>query len=176
MIFKSSEIETEAVMNVARQMCVAAHTAPKARGADNLEIMIADGSDIDKLAESMIEIGEKIERYGFFVRDANNIKKSTAIVLLGTTLQTTGLDCGFCGFSDCAELELASNLCAFNAGDLGIAIGSAVSLAARNHVDNRIMFSVGFAAMKLGIFDESIKIAYGIPLSSSSKNIFFDRK
>lgn len=176
MIYRDDEIKSEAVMSVARQMCSAARTAPKARGIDTLSIMIIDGDDIERLAKTMIDIGEKIERYKFFIRDADNILKSTAVVLLGTSLHSIGLDCGFCGFDTCSERALSSNLCAYNAGDLGIAIGSAVSLAARHHIDNRVMFSVGFAAMKLGLFNEAIKIAYGIPLCVSGKNIFFDRK
>ena len=176
MIYRDSEIETEAVMDVARMMCAAARTAPKARGVDNLSIMLIDGDDIEKLAEKMIEIGNAVERYSFFIRDAKCVLKSTAIVVMGTSFKSVGLECGFCGDEECSEKELSINRCAFNVGDLGIAIGSAVSLAARNHIDNRIMFSCGFAAMKSGLFDESVKIALGIPLSVSGKNIFFDRQ
>jgi uncharacterized ferredoxin-like protein len=176
MKYKGSEIETEAVMNVARTMCAAARTAPKAKGVDNLSILLIDGDDIEKLAKKMIEIGNAIERYDFFIRDAKGVLQSTAIVMIGTSFKSVGLDCGFCGTGSCSEKELSINRCTFNVGDLGIAIGSAVSLAARNHIDNRVMFSCGYAALKLGLFDESVKVAYGIPLSVSGKNIFFDRK
>ncbi len=163
-------------MNVARTMCAAARTAPKARGLDHLSILLLDGDDIKSLAKEMVRIAGKIERYDFFTRDADNILKSNALILIGTSLKSIGLDCGFCGFGTCSEKELTTNLCVFNSGDLGIAIGSAVALAARNHIDNRVMFSCGYAAMKAGLFDEAVKIAYGIPLSVSGKNIFFDRK
>ena len=67
-------------------------------------------------------------------------------------------------------------MCAISIGDLGIAIGSAVSVAAAHHVDNRIMFTVGRAALNLKMFgDDEVKIAYGIPLSVSGKSPFFDR-
>ena len=63
-----------------------------------------------------------------------------------------------------------------SAVDLGIAIGSAVSVAADLRVDNRVMYSVGKAALNIGILGEDVKIAYGIPLSISGKNPFFDRR
>jgi uncharacterized ferredoxin-like protein len=73
-------------------------------------------------------------------------------------------------------LVAAGGICAFNSGDLGIALGSAVSRAADLRIDNRILFTAGKAAVELGMFGDDIRIAYGIPLSVSGKNPFFDRK
>ena len=66
--------------------------------------------------------------------------------------------------------------CVFNTGDLGIAIGSAASVAMDSRVDSRIMYTVGQALLEMRIFGEEVKIIYGIPLSISGKNPFFDRK
>jgi len=55
---------------------------------------------------------------------------------------------------------------------LGIAIGSAVSIAANNRIDNRIMYTAGYTAIKNKLLGENIKIAFGIPLSATGKNIF----
>jgi len=57
-----------------------------------------------------------------------------------------------------------------------IAIGSAVSVAADHRVDNRVMYSVGIAAVNIGLLGFDVRIAYGIPLAARGKNIFFDRK
>jgi uncharacterized ferredoxin-like protein len=38
------------------------------------------------------------------------------------------------------------------------------------------MFSVGRAAVELGLLGPDVKIAMGIPLSVTGKNPFFDRK
>jgi len=46
----------------------------------------------------------------------------------------------------------------------------------RLKIDNRIMFTAGYAAMRCRIMSKEIKLAFGIPLSISEKNIFFDRK
>lgn len=82
-----------------------------------------------------------------------------------------------CGYNNCEEKENhPSHPCVFNTGDLGIAIGSAVSVAMDSRIDNRIMYTVGQAAKELKIFGDEVGIIYGIPLSASSKNPFFDRK
>ena len=58
---------------------------------------------------------------------------------------------------------------------LGIAVGSAVRTASLHNVDNRVMYSAGVTALALGLLGDCT-VAYGIPLSASGKNIFFDRK
>ena len=65
--------------------------------------------------------------------------------------------------------------CAFSGINLGIALGSAVGIAAAHHIDNRIMFSVGKAAQRKKVFERKVTMAFGIPLSSTAKNIFYDR-
>ncbi|HOL01130.1 MAG TPA: ferredoxin domain-containing protein, partial [Paludibacteraceae bacterium] len=57
---------------------------------------------------------------------------------------------------------------------VGIAIGSACSVAADRRVDTRVMFSVGRVAQEMELLPGCTSI-YGIPLSCSSKNPFFDR-
>lgn len=65
--------------------------------------------------------------------------------------------------------------CVFNLTDLGIAVGSACSIAADNRVDSRVMYTAGQGALNLGLFNEDVKICWGILLSAYSKNIYFDR-
>ena len=64
---------------------------------------------------------------------------------------------------------------AFNNTDLGIAVGSAVSVAADNRIDNRVLFSAGKAAVRSGFMSETVRVCYGIPLATASKSIFYDR-
>lgn len=164
------------VEQIAEEMCLAARTAPKARGIDLLEIAVVKGDTIKKLSDKMLKVGEK-ENNRTFLRDGDNILKATAIVLIGTRTQYLGLKlCGFCGYPGCAEAEEAKAVCAFNTGDLGIAVGSAVSVAMDHRIDNRIMYSVGKAALDLGLLGKEAVVAYGIPLSATGKNPFFDRK
>jgi len=161
---------------IAEQMMVAARTAPKARGTDNLIIGTAFNETIRMLSDKMKEIGER-ENLSFFFRDSVNILHSTGVVLIGTRIKSLGLNCGLCGFKTCMLKDKSpSTPCVFNTHDLGIAVGSAVSVAADNRVDNRVMFSVGRAAYELNLLGEDVPIIFGIPLSASAKNPFFDRQ
>jgi uncharacterized ferredoxin-like protein len=98
------------------------------------------------------------------------------VVLIGTRKEPLQLPaCGYCGFDGCNAMLNAGGTCFFNSGDLGVAVGSAVSLAADLRVDNRIMYTAGKAAIELGILGDDVLIAYAIPLSAKGKNPFFDR-
>jgi len=175
MIFKSHEAEKNAAFAVAQMMLAAARTAPKACGIDNIEAIIVDGEEKDKLAEQMRKYAAETGK-DFHERDSRNVDASHTVVVIGVRKVPTGLDfCSLCGFENCAETVKAGANCALNITDLGIAIGSAVSVAANHRFDNRVMFSVGKAAMALGYLPESVKVAFGIPLSASGKSIFFDR-
>ncbi|SDF20809.1 ferredoxin domain-containing protein [Sporomusa acidovorans] len=175
MIIGSQEIEERSIERIADMMCVAARTAPKARGVDNLVTAIINGQDKDKLSAEMRRIAQE-SGMQFFERDANCIDKAPVVVLMGQKVNPIGVKpCGYCGYADCAECAKGSGICAISTGDLGIALGSAASTAASYHVDNRIMFSVGKAAINLGLLGEEVKIVYGMPLSVTGKSPFFDR-
>jgi len=112
----------------------------------------------------------------FIVRDAGNVDSSICVVLIGCIDSPFGLgNCGFCGFENCAQMKKAGTNCAFNVTDLGIAIGSTVSVAADHRIDNRVMYSAGKGAIKIGFLPRDVKFCYGIPLNSTSKSIYFDR-
>ncbi|HMM21177.1 MAG TPA: DUF2148 domain-containing protein [Selenomonadales bacterium] len=175
MITKSQEIEERTVERIADLMCVAARTAPKGRGVDNLVTMIVKAREKDQLAEEMRRVA-RTSGAQFFERDAGCLDKAAVVVLFGQKVSPLGVTpCGYCGYANCAECSKHNGLCAICTGDLGIAIGSAVSVAALHRADNRIMFSVGKAALNLDLFEEDVRLAYGVPLSVSGKSPFFDR-
>jgi len=165
-----------AVRNVAEMMACAAITAPKAKGVNLLRVKLFEGEEKDSVARLMEEIGRE-KKLPFFVRDSGNVLESPVVLFIGTLVSPRGVpNCGFCGFRNCEESERAGAYCSYAVGDLGIAIGSAVSIASLHHIDNRVMFSFGKAAIEGGFVDRGVKLGYGIPLSVSGKNIFFDRK
>ena len=175
-MINSRELEKKAVLECAALMAAAARTSPKTRGIDNIvSCVVDDKKDIKDLARSMREIGKKESRPSM-ERDAGNIEALEAIFLVGVKDNPAGLNCGFCGYKNCDALKSAGGICAFNSIDLGIAIGSAVAVANDLHVDNRIMHSIGRAALSKGVFDKDVRQALGVPLSVSGKNPFFDRK
>ncbi|MDR1761361.1 MAG: DUF2148 domain-containing protein [Bacteroidales bacterium] len=166
----------QTVLNVAQLMVTAAITAPKARGVSHLHSCIVLDGDKQAVAEKMRSLAQEFSLPGF-ERDAQNLENADALVLLGTALEPMGLKlCGMCGFKNCeAKRQHPTVPCAFNPGDLGIALGSAVSIAMDNRIDNRILYSAGQAALRMDIFPASVSIIYGVALSVSKKNIFFDR-
>jgi len=173
MIYKSENVEKNAVMHVAELMSVAARTAPKARGLDLIETMILDGSDKDELTAAMRELGSNGDT--FFLRDAGNVDSCHCILMIGSGVKPRGLSCGLCGMDNCKAAAEGGIPCALSLNDLGIAVGSAAATAMDHRVDNRVLYTAGMAALRIKLFPENVKICFGIGLSTSGKNIFFDR-
>lgn len=170
---KYKSIKDSALKDVAEFMCTAARTAPKAKGMDNLVIIILDEKDKKKVISTMKKIGKRENRPGC-LRDVENIKNADQIIVIGTKKSPMGLNCGFCGHPTCKDLVKANGVCAYNPLDLGIALGSSVSVASNFHADNRIMYSIGKAAIEAGLLGKCV-MAVGVPLSATGKNPFFDR-
>ena len=174
MLINERTTRRERLLQVANKMMTAARTAPKAKGVDIIEIVLVTGDSIAELSQAMKQYSERTGMQ-FVTRDAENILHAEAIVLIGTKNTTHGLNCGYCGFATCAKKDEFSDVpCALSAVDVGIAIGSACSVATDNRVDNRIMYSVGRVAQELGFMPECSNM-YGIPISCTSKSPFFDR-
>jgi uncharacterized ferredoxin-like protein len=180
-------VEKTAVTAVAGLMALAARTAPKARGQDEILLHVLTDAQIKKLSRAMSDYGTK-HGLGFFLRDAKNIAACDSCLLVGIRGDVSvGINCGACGYVTCTALEKAVQKkgphntayagpnCAVRMADLGIAVGSAAKTAQIHNVDNRVMYTAGSVAMNLGFLGKDCTVAYAIPLSASGKNIFFDR-
>lgn len=175
MIKTMEAAERDAALHVADLMAAAARTAPKGSGKDKVITMILTGEEKAALVEEMHKAAAEYKE-DFIERDAFNVENSHCIVLIGVTAEPFGLtNCAMCGFENCAKMKKAGANCAFNITDLGIAIGSAVSVAADHRIDNRVMYSAGRGAVRMGLFPEDVRVCYGIPLYTGSKSIYFDR-
>lgn len=177
MTYDSKTLEDAALLQCVNMMCAAARTAPKTKGVDRIVTMALTGKEKDDFAAELRKTGEQCNGASM-IRDAGNIETAGALVLIGVKNTPSGLGatCRMCGFDDCAACTAAGARCIFGAIDLGIATDSAAQTAAAMHVDNRIMFSAGRAALALGLFGDDVSAALGIPLSISGKSPFFDRK
>lgn len=176
MIINERDSRRERVLEAARKMITAARTAPKARGVDILECCVVEGEDIKRLSDTMLQLFEETGR-PVFQRDAANILKADAIVVIATRQQPMGLNCGHCGSPTCGDKPNGVP-CVFNSVDIGIALGSAAAIAADCRVDTRIMYSAGMGAQRLGLLDGpegECRQYFAIPVSASSKSPFFDR-
>ena len=173
MVYNERDERHQHVRECAKQMMTAARTAPKAKGVDIIEITMITDDDIVALSNALHQIGENMGRGGL-MRDADNILSAEAVLLIGSREEAMCLNCGYCGFPTCGE-RTEGVPCAMNTIDVGIAVGSACATAADLRLDTRVMYSVGYAALKLG-WMPGCNYIIGIPVSASSKNPFFDRK
>jgi uncharacterized ferredoxin-like protein len=177
----------EAVRLAVSLMAVSARTAPKGKGKDSLVTRIVHAADLPVLAREMTRFGQDHDQ-PFFIRDGKNVAASGACLIIGIRGQEfLGLNCQGCGYPSCADMEAACKgsvrdgspfagpNCVVKMADLGIAVGSAVKTASLFNLDNRVMYTVGVAARSLG-WMEGCSVAYGIPVSVTGKNIFFDRQ
>ncbi len=175
MIRSMEQSKESGILQVADMMVCAALTAPKGSGKDTIRTSVITGEEKDRLRDKMLALSEA---YGMpnFARDAGNVDNAQAVVVIGCTGTYFGMsNCGICGFENCAECKSAGARCVITVSDLGIAVGSAVSVAADMRIDNRVMYTAGKAALKLGFISDDTAVCYGIPLSVTSKSIFFDR-
>ena len=175
MIYKSENTEKNAAMRAAELMSAAARTAPKACGIDLIESMIIDGEDKDRLTAAMRQIGEEDDK-PYFTRDAGNVDDCHCVILIGAGVKPRGLNCKLCGLENCAAAARSGVACALSVNDIGVAIGSAAATAMDHRIDNRVLFTAGMTALKMKLFPDDIKICFGIGLSTSGKNVFFDRE
>ena len=176
--------ESEVLETLAKTILLAARTAPKAKGVDDIITALVEKEDIEVLASAMEKLAdEKGAGFVFLKRDAANLRNAGAAVLIGVkTSGAAGLNCGACGFETCTEMlnrqkvevDFKGPNCMLKYVDLGIAVGAAAAKAKDFCVDNRVMYSVGAAARVSGLLDADV--IFGIPLSVTGKNIFFDRK
>lgn len=187
-ISRDIKAESEAIIEVANLMAASARTAPKGRGVDRILTAIVTGKEKDELADTMERRVEKKKNpLPSFKKDAASVRKSPAVLLIGVKgtvpkKPENPLNCGACGYETCAEFikvekkkgeDFTGPICIFEAMDLGIALGSAAKMASDMNIDNRLLYTLGAAAKDLGFLEADVII--GIPLSTTGKNIYFDR-
>ncbi len=190
-ILRDKEIESLAVKAIAELMATSARTAPKGGGQDDTSMAILTGKQKDELADAMeLRQEKKKTPADIFKRDAEGVRKSQAVLLVGVrgtkpkrTSKGAFFNCGACGYQSCGQFIKATKKkgedftgpnCIFEVLDLGIALGSAVKTVSTLNIDNRMMYTVGAAAKDLELLEADLII--GIPLSATGKNPFFDRK
>ena len=173
--------ELDVVESLAKTILVAARTAPKGKGIDDIVTYLPDDAEKAELADKMEELAE-IKGMKFLIRDAGNVRAADAIILIGLKSSgVTGLNCGACGFETCREMQNTEKVsveftgphCMIKYVDLGIAVGCAAAKAKDLCIDNRVLYSAGAAACYFDMIDADVAMA--IPLSVKGKNVFFDR-
>ncbi|MFC1708989.1 DUF2148 domain-containing protein [Candidatus Omnitrophota bacterium] len=186
---------------------ISIRTAPKSGGVDDVVFLSANNQLKKRIADEMVAIGrekskdkpDKKVREAIatsWSSDALTVRKSQGLILIGVKgKKPFGSNCSGCGFKTCTEFSAHNHkniksralgpFCMFKIWDLGIATDSAAKTAAMLNIDNRIMYRIGIAVLRLKIFKSRgskrsstlnrVCPVLGLPLSVSGKNIFFDR-
>jgi len=176
--------ERQGILETANLMVVAARTAPKAGGKDDILTAVVTGTEGEAIAVEMEKIAAE-RGNAAWTRQAGIIKDADAIVIIGVRgTKSYGLSCGACGFESCDDFTKAEKRprqdfvgpnCTIKILDLGIAVSSAVKIASILNADNRIYYRIGAAVRRLRYLSEA-SVIMGIPLSATGKNPHFDRE
>jgi uncharacterized ferredoxin-like protein len=183
-ILDGREQERQGILEIANLMVVAARTAPKSGGRDDILTAVVYGPEADALADDMGRIA--VERNNpDWTRSAKLIKDATVIVLIGVRgTKSYVTNCGACGYKSCDDFTKAEKRsgqdfegpnCIFKTLDLGIAVCSAAKIASILNADNRLYYRIGAAARRLRFMPEA-SVIIGIPLTATGKNPNFDRE
>ena len=83
-ILTSGKIEKGALEMGASMMALSARTAPKTRGVDSVKTMVLTEKDLKRLAMAMEKKAkDKSVELPTFKRDADNVRNSAAVLLIG---------------------------------------------------------------------------------------------
>ena len=100
MIINERETRKEYMLEAAKQIMLAARTAPKGKGVDIIEIITLSDEDIDAVSEELLRLAEKTGMK-FLIRDSENIQSADAMIVIGTRQAPQGLNCAYCGYATC---------------------------------------------------------------------------
>jgi len=183
-ILDGKEQERQGILEIAKLIVVAARTAPKSGGRDDILTAVVYGPEAEALAADMEKIAFE-RNHPAWTQHAKIIKGADAIVLIGVRgTRSYVTNCGACGYNSCEDFTKAEKRpgldfdgpnCIFKTLDLGLALGSAVKIAGILNADNRLYYRIGAAARRLRYMPEA-SIIIGIPLSATGKNPNFDRE
>jgi len=176
-ILDGREQERQGILEIANLMVVAARTAPKSGGRDDILTAIVHGPEIGAAAVDMGEIA--VERSDpAWMKHAKIIKDAAAIVLIGVMgTKSCVTNCGACGCKSCDEFTKSAKRpgqdfdgpnCIFKTLDLGIAVCSAAKIVSILNAGNRLYYRIGAVARRLGYMPEA-SVIIGIPLSATGK-------
>ncbi len=83
-ILTATEVKQEAIVTAAKLIMAAVTTAPKTRGVSTIQTALIEGEDMERLARAMERhASEKASVADSFERDAQNVRASAAVLLIG---------------------------------------------------------------------------------------------
>jgi uncharacterized ferredoxin-like protein len=180
----------EAVRIAARLILASGTTTPRVGGVGECTIHIMeDDGDIEDLCQKMEEMAEIKKSWEFFKRDAAMLRDADAL-LITTSLRSltdpADINCNMCGKMVCeylkAEAKLPADpevafigpLCTFRATNIAYAVDGMVCAARNMGIDYGVYWSVGAAAMRMGVLPRATGFALAVAISITEKSPFRD--
>lgn len=174
----------------ARLLLASCVTSPRVGGVGECSVHILDEeTDIEDLCQQIELMSGENKAWEFFKRDAA-ILRDADVVLVVTSLRSltdpADINCNMCGKLTCEYLKeepklpkergvaFTGPLCSFRANNIAYAIDGIVSLARNLGIDYGVYWSIGAAAMRMGILPKATGFALGVGISITEKSPFRD--
>lgn len=180
----------EAVRLAARLILASGTTTPRVGGVGECTIhIIDDPCDIEDVCQKMEEMAGIKKSWAFFNRDAAMLRDADAL-LIATSLRCLNdpadINCNMCGKLVCEYLKeeeklpkdpdiaFTGPLCTFRATNIAYAVGGMMNQARHLGIDTGTYWSMGAAAMRMGIIPRDTGFAMGMAMSITEKSPFRD--
>jgi uncharacterized ferredoxin-like protein len=184
------EQRREAVRIAAHLLLASGTTAPRVGGVGECTIHIVDDEcDIEDLCLQIEHMSDENRGWKFFRRDAAMVRDADAVLLVTSLRSKTDpadINCNMCGKLTCEYLReseflprepgiaFTGPLCIFRANNIAYAIDGIVSQARNLGIDYGVYWSVGAAAMRMGIVPRATGFALAVAISVTEKSPFRD--
>ncbi|MDT8273452.1 MAG: DUF2148 domain-containing protein [Desulfomonilia bacterium] len=174
----------------ARLLLASCVTSPRVGGVGECSVHILDeDTDIEDLCQQIELMAEENTAWEFFKKDAAILRDADAVLVVTSLRSLTDpsdINCNMCGKLTCEYLReepklpqepgvaFTGPLCSFRANNIAYAIDGIVSLARNLGIDYGVYWSVGAAAMRMGILPKATGFALGVGISVTEKSPFRD--
>ncbi len=180
----------EAARMAARLVLASGTTTPRVGGVGECTIHILDDDcDIEDVCQQMEQMAGVKKSWEFFRRDAAMVRDADAL-LITTSLRSltdpADINCNMCGKLVCEylkaeeklpadpEVAFTGPLCTFRAANIAYAVDGMISAARTLGIDYGVYWSVGAAAMRMGILPRATGFALALAISVTEKSPFRD--
>jgi uncharacterized ferredoxin-like protein len=180
----------EATRIAARLMLASGTTTPRVGGVGECTIhTVEDDGDIEDICQKMEEMAGIKKSWEFFKRDAAMVRDADAL-LITTSLRSltdpADINCNMCGKMVCEylkaepklpadpEVAFTGPLCTFRAANTAYAVDGMIGAARTLGIDYGVYWSVGAAAMRMGLLPRATGFALAVAISVTEKSPFRD--
>ena len=184
------EDRLDAAKIAARLLLASATTSPRVGGVGECTVHIVDDEcDIEDVCQQIESMADENKGWGFFRKDATCLRDADALLIITSLRCLTDpadINCNMCGKLTCEYLKESERLpqepgvaftgplCTFRANNIAFAVDGVVSAARNLGIDYGVYWSLGLAAMRMGLLPRDTGFALGVGISVTEKSPFRD--